>query len=117
MGNTFTNMGQIKPGENTGFDLVVTDPPQNISSYTISGSYERTHISKPEFLSLTVGSYYLDAGGHYHLTGKITNEGSAPTKFVKAAGVFFDVNKKIVDVGSEYTMPTDLQPIYSTIFL
>ena len=113
MADAYTNVDQIRSGEIAGFDVTVTGPQQSISSYAISASYERSQIIKPEFIALSVGSYYLDANGHYHLTGKITNEGSSPTKFVKASGIFFDSTKKIIDTKFGYTTPTNLLPGHS----
>ena len=96
MADAYTNVDQIRSGEIAGFDVTVTGPQQSISSYAISASYERSQIIKPEFIALSVGSYYLDANGHYHLTGKITNEGSLLRNLSKHLGSFSIQLKKLL---------------------
>jgi hypothetical protein len=110
-GSTYTNIDQLNPKEKAGFDIiflnnVVANPP----NYQLSVSYEKADSIKPPALYLYMGQTSMDSAGTYHLLGEVTNLGSNPTSFVEVYGIFFDSNKRVIDVEHTFTTPSELQP-------
>jgi len=111
-GNAYSDVDQLSPGEKSGFDIILTGNNgaiSNVTNYALGTSYEMADTGKTPSLNISTGQGYSDSIGNYHLVGEVANQGSNTTRFVKVSGIFFDANKRVVDVATTYTTPSDLR--------
>jgi hypothetical protein len=107
---SFADIDQLRPGEKSGFHIILANAPSGGKQYQLSTSYVQVSSPKPSSLNVILGQPYTDSSGLYHVTGQVVNQGSQLTRAVKVSAVFYDAKGKIVDDKSIYTTPTDLDP-------
>jgi hypothetical protein len=115
--STYAYLDLLRPGENSGFGMILTNNTKNAASYSLAASYLRTNISKPSFLDAKIDSTAKDkVTDAYHIIGEVANLGQNVTNSIKVSGVLFDSNHRVVDVVDTHPNSTILRPNQTTSF-
>lgn len=114
----YTYIPLLRPGEKSGFVLMVSNTNQinRIASYSLSLQYDTTTNTKPALLELTENGASTDIFGLLHITGEIRNMGNMVSDFPRVVGIFYDGNNTIVTVRAEFTLSPTIEPGASTPF-
>lgn len=110
-GFSFTNIGTLRPGEKSPFQIALTDNSQisKVATYKLSVS-AGSSTAKPAYLKLNVGDHFIDSIGYYHLVGEVTNQGTTAANYVQVAAAFYDGSGKIVNTSFSFTRDTNIAP-------
>jgi len=110
--NGFTDISTIRPGERSSFDVVLSDKEQSLKavSWKIAVSGDRTTSVRDAVLEVREGDSFIDVLGFYHVTGEISNGGSATANFVQVAGALYDGQDNIVGTVRGFTSPSEIPP-------
>src|SRR6266487_885455 len=115
--STYTYLDLLRPGENSGFGMILANNTKNATSYSLVTSYVRTNISKASFLNTKIDSTAKDnVTDAYHVMGEVANLGKNATNSVKVSGVLFDSNHRVVDVVNTPPNSTIIKPYQTTSF-
>ena len=78
--SSYTDIDQLRPGEKSGFQIVLGIPLTGGKNYQLSTSYVQAPTPKPQVLNLILGQPYTDNTGQYHVVGEIINQGQLGSK-------------------------------------
>lgn len=83
----------LKPGQKSGFWILIQKDVPEGSKYTLSATFEDT-LTKPESLKLEINLMSLNPA---KVIGTVTNLGKEPATNVDVSAIFYDENHKVVD--------------------
>jgi hypothetical protein len=115
--STYAYLDLLRPGENSGFGMILSNSTKNAANYSLVTSYFRTNISKASFLNIKIdGTAKDNATDAYHIRGEVSNLGKNTTNSLKVSGILFDSNHRVVDVVDTPPKLAVLNPNQTTSF-
>lgn len=105
----------IKPGHKSGFWFFYENPLPKKTKFTLTSEFQRSNVSLPEKLLLTVTNPANRMSNHIpigitdaiqtdsgKISGNITNLGNITATNVQINAIFYDASGKVLDIDNEY---------------
>lgn len=102
----------LTPQQKSPFKVISTKPGLNVDHYRIEVS-EATFSNREPNRSLKirgVSSGVNPLNGFYDVKGEVLNNGTSIARFVQLVVTFYDSSGSVVELGSTFTDPSDLDP-------
>lgn len=111
-----TLLDVVRPNEISPFEIIIfnSNVSPNIAKYSLDVVAEQAN-PKPSALLMNINSSYVNSSGHFHITGKITNQANTDATDVIVTGSFYS-NNTIVEASVTQPTPPDIPPEQSAVF-
>jgi len=107
-----TLMDILTPQQKSPFKVISTKPRLNVDHYRIEVSDATISNREPNrSLKIRGVSGGVNAvNGFYDVKGEVLNNGTSIARFVEVLVTFYDSSGSVVELGSTFTDPSDLDP-------
>uniref|UniRef100_A0A6M3M8E0 Uncharacterized protein n=1 Tax=viral metagenome TaxID=1070528 RepID=A0A6M3M8E0_9ZZZZ len=105
---TYTDMGILKPGQKSPFEISSYPDKISPSNFKLSVSYKDTGNEPYEGLQILSSTSKTDNLGYYETVGEIKNNGNRNSTYVKVIATYYDSTGKVIAKSFTYTNPEDI---------
>ncbi len=105
---TYTDIGTLKPGQKSPFEISSYPEKISPSRYKLSLDYSLTSSEPFSGLEILSQSSKIDDLGYHKIVGEVKNNGVRKASFVKVVVTYYDSAGNVIDKSFSYTNPQDI---------